>query len=90
MPNQNRITVVVDIAAEADKLNKVLEQSKKQLGQISPALNDTQLKNFTSQLDKLQKKLKNLTKNQILTDASSAMLAQSLNINRSAVAKLLG
>lgn len=63
MPNQNRITVVVDIAAEADKLNKVLEQSKKQLNQISPALNDTQLKNFTSQLDKLQKKTSEIKSN---------------------------
>lgn len=34
--------------------------------------------------------LVNYSKNQILVESSSAMLAQSLNINRSAVAKLLG
>ena len=38
----------------------------------------------------MAKEMVEYSKNQILTDASSAMLAQSLNINRSAVAKLLG
>ena len=38
----------------------------------------------------MAKEMVEYSKNQILTEASSAMLAQSLNINRSAVAKLLG
>ena len=82
MPNQNRITVVVDIAAEADKLNKVLEQSKKQLSQISPALNDTQLKNFTSQLDKLQKKTSEIKSNfasGLSSDAAFTKGAKDIN-----------
>lgn len=38
----------------------------------------------------MAKEMVEYSKNQILTEASSAMLAQSLNVNRSAVAKLLG
>ena len=38
----------------------------------------------------MAKEMVEYSKNQILTESSSAMLAQSLNINRSAVAKLLG
>ncbi len=38
----------------------------------------------------MAEKFVEFSKNQILTEASSAMLAQSLNVNRSAVAKLLG
>ena len=38
----------------------------------------------------MAKEMVDYSKNQILTEASSAMLAQSLNVNRSAVAKLLG
>lgn len=38
----------------------------------------------------MAKEMVEYSKNQILTEASSTMLAQSLNVNRSAVAKLLG
>ena len=38
----------------------------------------------------MAKEMVEYSKNQILTEVSSAMLAQSLNVNRSAVAKLLG
>ena len=38
----------------------------------------------------MAKEMVEYSKNQILTEASSAMLAQSLNVNRSAVVKLLG
>ena len=38
----------------------------------------------------MAKEMVEYSKNQILTETSSAMLAQSLNVNRSAVAKLLG
>ena len=38
----------------------------------------------------MAKEMVEYSKNQILTEASSAMLAQSLNVNRSTVAKLLG
>lgn len=38
----------------------------------------------------MAEKFVEFSKNQILTEASSAMLAQSLNVNRSAIAKLLG
>ena len=38
----------------------------------------------------MAKEMVEYSKNQILTEASSAILAQSLNVNRSAVAKLLG
>lgn len=38
----------------------------------------------------MAKEMVEYSKNQILTEASSAMLAQSLNVSRSAVAKLLG
>ena len=55
--SSNRVSVIVDIAAEANNLNKVIEESKKSLNKLSPGLSDAQIKQFISQFDKLQQKI---------------------------------
>lgn len=52
-----RVSVVVDIKAQAEQLNKIIEQSKKSLSTLSPSINPKQSQQLLSQLDTLQKKL---------------------------------
>ena len=57
---------------------------------INAAAENTQAAESRIRDADMAKEMVEYSKNQILTEASSAMLAQSLNVNRSAVAKLLG
>lgn len=57
---------------------------------INVAAENTQVAESRIRDADMAKEMVEYSKNQILTEASSAMLAQSLNVNRSAVAKLLG
>lgn len=57
---------------------------------INAAAENTQAAESRIRDADMAKEMVEYSKNQILTESSSAMLAQSLNINRSAVAKLLG
>ena len=57
---------------------------------INVAVENTQAAESRIRDTDVAKEMVEYSKNQILVESSSAMLAQSLNINRSAVAKLLG
>lgn len=58
-----KISFVVDITAQANNLNKVIDQSRKNLDKIAPGLTDAQYKQLGAQFDTLQKKITDMKNN---------------------------
>ena len=65
MPKGKVINVTIDIAAQAEQFNKVIEQSKKSLNSLglSSKMDNTKLKGFQGELVKIQNKLGTLQTN---------------------------
>lgn len=57
MANNNRISVVVDISAEASNLTQIINQSKKSLQTLAPNMDPKQAAAFGRQFDNLQNKI---------------------------------
>ena len=59
------INVTIDIAAQATQFNNIIEQSKKSLNSLSlsPKMDNTKLKGFQGELNKIQNKLETLQTN---------------------------
>lgn len=79
----NRVSVVVDIKAQADNLNQIINQSKKNLQTLSPNMDPKQANNLMRQFDTLQSKIE-ATKNKLASglNTQAAFTKASQDINR--------
>lgn len=75
-----KVTIMVDIAAQADNLNKIIDQSKKSLGTLQ--LDPKTLKGFETSLNKIQSSATNL-KNNLATglDSPAGFAKATKNVN---------
>ena len=70
MGKSNTISVIVDIKAYADNLNKVIQQSKKNLQTLSPNIDPKQANALMKQFDNLQLRIEN-TRNKLASGLNS-------------------